>query len=472
MRRASLGNGLNYLTTIGAQILFAKHFGSTSAAAAYTIVFGTMMAICGVLVSTVQSVVLPRLVDRNGQVAIGAVGLLVRLTAAGSVVAALSVAGAASLAQYLHRTTGIDVNLLTDLMRIGAVALFLQLLAGEAAAVALALGRRLLPAFAPAFPSLTVMSLLLLGNDVGVRAVYLAFAAGSVASLVVLLASTLSSVHIAPSAPCRVGTTMLLTMTSTLALAVVPPLERVVAATHSVADAAHYDYAIRALSSVQLIFINGLSLAGLGTWTALALRGHDDRLRRSLGLAVVVAAVSLAISAAVALVATQGLVSLVFQRGRFTPTDTRAVSDILVLALPGFWAQGVGVLLTSMLSATRHNRYLYGLGFANAGLRCFLIVVLGALMGVEGVAVAYSAASFVATFAIVLKLRQVSLLPQIELRVARKAALLIVAPIGLAVMFRVFGSSVPAPFRAAVVLAVATGIALPLLRRRREFSLS
>ena len=257
MRRATFGNLLNYSTTVAAQALFARRFGAGSSAAAYVIAFGLMAALSGVFVTTVQSVVLPRLFNSQGALYSAALRLMLRI---GGVAALISLAVfilAAPLSMLLSSHAQLNASQTETLLRIAAISVITQVAAGQVGAWCFAKGHRFIPAFAPAIPSTAVAAALILDGSIDVAGVLIAFTVGSIVQVMILAARAgLSTQLVRTPLPGlnRYAVGMLL---STALLGFISPFERVVAATHSVGDAARYDYAARSLAAVLSIIMEG-----------------------------------------------------------------------------------------------------------------------------------------------------------------------------------------------------------------------
>ena len=407
MIRASLGNVVNYATTFAFQILFASRYGSSHAAAGFIVVFGLGVAATGILVSSLQSAVMPRLIAPSGGLLGPAVRFLV-ITAGSAVgIGWLVFLAAGDAAQWLSYITHLDVPIVTDLVRISAPFIVLQILSGELITVALARGDRVIPTLAPAFPSALAALGLLVSPELGVRQVFLLLAAGSLIEVVFLVALVRRPIDIVSAPSARLGSAVALMAFTYMLLSFIPPYERIAAARVSAASAAQLDYGLRSLRAAQQLVLGGVFLAALGNWSASAIRGLHSRTRQSLAATVTLASNILIACSSVALVSAHPLVALIFQRGKFTAHDTDAVSAILLLAIPGFWSEGTGLVITSMLAAMKKNVLLAGVATTSFVLRFALISVLSLRWGAPGVAAAYSIGSLamlIALAAITIKL--------------------------------------------------------------------
>jgi putative peptidoglycan lipid II flippase len=197
-------------------------------------------------------------------------------------------------------------------------------------------------------------------------------------------------IQIAPGPASGLGAAVALMAAIYTLLSVLPPYERISAARISAAGAAQYDYALRSLRAIQQLVLGGVYLAALGDWSASSRRGLGEEMRQSLSTALIIIGNVLIGCSCVALVAGQNAVSVIFQHGQFTAADTAAVTSILLIALPGFWAEGTGLMITSMLLANQRNGVLAALGVANFATRVGLIALFAPRYGAPGVALAYS----------------------------------------------------------------------------------
>ena len=173
-----------------------------------------------------------------------------------------------------------------------------------------------------------------------------------------------------------------------MALNVLPPIQRIVASSLDSAGAAQYDYAARGLQVSLQLLVGGLVLASLPDWTVI--RRRSRVLRVGVTRATAFATLLLLVAASVLLVAIEPIVKAVLERGAFTPADTETVSLLVRLLLPGFVAEGITLVLTQALLATRFTRLFIGIGFIRFAIQAVLTLTLGLVLGAIGVALAYS----------------------------------------------------------------------------------
>ncbi|PYQ63609.1 MAG: hypothetical protein DMF54_16270, partial [Acidobacteria bacterium] len=186
MRRATIGTWLNYATSIGFQVLFASRFGTSHAATAFVIVFSAAISMSGLLISTVQSVAVPRLVAPDGRLLPRTLRFLGVVTALAGLLSLSTALLAEPAAAVLAKLASIDQAQTSELVRWGAVALFAQFLAGELAAVSLSIGDRLIPTVAPTIPSIVAGAALLVQQSAGVVTALQWIAIGSVLQVTML----------------------------------------------------------------------------------------------------------------------------------------------------------------------------------------------------------------------------------------------------------------------------------------------
>jgi peptidoglycan biosynthesis protein MviN/MurJ (putative lipid II flippase) len=283
-----------------------------------------------------------------------------------------------------------------DLIRISAAFLLLQFVAGELAAVALARGQRIAPTLAPGLPSIVAVAGLAISRELDVRVVYELLALGSVFEILFLILAMRRPIRVVPGSAHSFGVAIVLMAFTFALLSMIPAAERITAATYSAASAVQYDYAMRSLRAVQLLILGGLFFAALADWSSSVGRDSDRGRRESLAGTLTLAGNILVLSGCIALVAAHLLVATVYQHGGFTAADTDAVTNIVLLALPGFWAEGTGLMITTMLIAIRRNIVLAAVGTGNFVVRMLLIVGLGLRFGGPGIAIAYSIAAIAA----------------------------------------------------------------------------
>jgi peptidoglycan biosynthesis protein MviN/MurJ (putative lipid II flippase) len=388
--RATLGTWLNYSTTLLFQVLFALRFGTDNAASAYVVAFAVVAGLSGLFVSTAQSVVAGRLLAEDGSLRTGPLRLMAVIIAAAGVISLGLAAAATPAGQLLSRVSGYPANLSSQLAVLSSLALFLQVLAGGAGSIALVRGRRLLPAVAPAFPTLLGGAGLALVANIDVREVLVLFVVGSCIQCITLVLAAAERVRLKAASVPHLAPTTAAVLVSFVLLALLFPFERVMSGLHASQEAADYDYAIRSLRAIQQLILGGAILASLGDWSALNSGRSRDQLSQSLVFAIVLVTLVLVLAASIAVVAGHSIVALVYERGRFLATDSDEVTKILLVALPGFCGEGVNLVLTSALAGARQNIALALLGSGNFATRVVLTVALAPEFGAIGVAAGYS----------------------------------------------------------------------------------
>jgi peptidoglycan biosynthesis protein MviN/MurJ (putative lipid II flippase) len=452
--RATFGTWLSYASTITFQVVFAAHYGTSLTAAAFIVVFGLGLAATGVIMSTVQSVALPRLLDERGAVLTGPLLFLLAMSAVALVAAAAIELSAGWIAGGVAAVSRLPVEALLPLVQVMALVFLLQLLANEASSIALARGRRLLPALTPGLPYLGATAALIAGFGGRSQLIYVAFALGALVQLILLILSVWRGWRLQPGSHPQMGTTALAMFLNYSLLVMVLPLERVLASTHSAADAAQYDYAIRSLKAAQQLIIGGLVLAALGDWSALAVRRGIQQLRESLLSAVVLGSVLLFLAASIGLVAAPALVGLVYQHGRFGAADTAAVSWVVLLALPGFCAEGIALIFASALLSTRHTATLVGITGGGFVLRLAGLLFAATRWGAPGIAVVYSIVLTLTLAAMAVAAVRHGLWPSAGWDTFRKGAVIAALTTGTALFLVLMGQSLPGLLNGAIVSAV------------------
>jgi putative peptidoglycan lipid II flippase len=171
-----------------------------------------------------------------------------------------------------------------------------------------------------------------------------------------------------------------------IALNLLIPLQRMVASAFEAAGAAQLDYAARGLQVVLQMLVGGLAMASLADWSR---PGQGRRVRVGVSRATALAALLLVVSGSVIVVSAQPLVATLLERGAFDAADTRTVSTLLIILVPGFVAEGLAVVLSQGLLAIRFTRLFLRVNAIRFALHLVLIVVLGQAWGVVGVAAAY-----------------------------------------------------------------------------------
>jgi putative peptidoglycan lipid II flippase len=399
MIRATAGVWMNYATTVIFQIVFAVRFGSGLSASVFVVASGIVLALGSIVAATVQSLVVPRVVV-NGGLSKSALRLVGKFTIVAIFTLTLVAVFPRLLAGPIAHTTAIDALPLATALRVAAIFMIFQTLASEAGAIAIARGMRFIPAVAPAFPTIAGAVYLTTDTKPSIEMTLVSMAVGAAVELAFIVIPLSRGVRVVPDAPMQLRAISLWTAAQFGALTLMAPLERVLASVHGTEGAAEYNYAIRSLAIAQQLLVGGLVLSSLGDWSRFALRDRSafkSAIWRATGLAIVL----LVFAASMAVVAGQSAVRLVYQHGSFTPSDTVAVTHLLFLALPGFCAEGVGLVLAQGLLAARRNDAAVTLGFLSFGIRTAAVVLLGLHWGVEGVAAGYSVGAVVSLAAFV-----------------------------------------------------------------------
>jgi putative peptidoglycan lipid II flippase len=174
----------------------------------------------------------------------------------------------------------------------------------------------------------------------------------------------------------------------------------VLAAGYRSSDAAYLDYTMRSLSVVQRLIVGGLMVAALGTWSGLVAERRFSELNHSIARAVTLVIAILIGAAAVAAVSAQPLIALVYQRGQFTSAASSAVASVMLVALVGFVAEGISLVLTTALASARHNYLLAAVALGQFTVRLGLDFLLAPRLGALGIALAYSLVMTIALFGV------------------------------------------------------------------------
>jgi putative peptidoglycan lipid II flippase len=455
--RATTGVWLNYATTFVFQIVFAFRYGSGKDASVFVIVFGLGIAVGGVVTASVQSVIVPRLLTETGRLARPALRLLWMFTLMAVAAVALLWTEARAISEALALHTDLPRTAFYEPLRAACPFVLLQVIAGELIAINIAVGRRFAPAVAPALPSLAAAVSLLLWSDVSVPTLFTAFLVGTALEVVVLLYAFAVTVAArwrpVPSRLPRASVLAFATAAQLTLLALLPLLERVMASVHSTGGAADYNYAIRSLAVVQQLIVGGWLLSSLGDWSDFARTREQSRFRASLLRTTTAAALLLVLAASIAIVAGPRLIALVYEHGSFTSKDTRAVASLVLLALGGFCAEGVGLVLSQALVAYRRNGSAIAIGVFAFLVRAALVLLFGKAWGARGVAIAYSVSAGLALLVQVVVIGILSLAARSDLARFGRGGLVALGTLATAGMCVLLRSFVPSAAQAIVVVA-------------------
>jgi putative peptidoglycan lipid II flippase len=394
--RATAATWLNYATTIAFQILFAAAFGTSAPAGAFVVAFAVAVSVSGVFVTTATTNVLPRMIAPDGHVSgnglrkLGAIGVV-------AMAAAIFVAATAPVtAGLVAPVVGVETEVMTALLLAGSVFLGTQAVSGVLGCAALIRGRRFWPALGPALPSTLGALYLAVTSGPTVTDAMFAVAVGGVVQVVMMGALALMPpLATGPGPALALGRIATLTAGLLLLMGLIPPLQRVMAAVLDPAGAAQFDYAARGMQVALQLLLGGLVIAVLPEWTVR----YQERgaIHPEVTRVAAVATVLLFTAAGVALVAVEPIVRLVYERGAFLPADTEAVVLLARILVPGFVAEGLWLVTAQGLLASGRTDLVLQVWAVRFVVQLGLTLVLGALAGSIGVAVAYSASNLVAT---------------------------------------------------------------------------
>jgi peptidoglycan biosynthesis protein MviN/MurJ (putative lipid II flippase) len=456
MLKATIGTWVNYGTTAVFQVFFAARFGSTATASAYALTFTITIALGAIFVGTTQSIYIPRLLLRGGEVlSTGVRGILWLTLLALGLFLAFAACASPIVSVIAGNLNGPGVHL-AALMRFAAVFGFSQVVVGQLAALSWARGSRFVPAVTPALPSIVAAVPLVLDRHVAAQTLYVLLTIGSLLQIVLLAATTCRRLRFSSDAIEGLGRLTVAFLGAYVVAQFIVPFEILVAAHASASGGADFNYAYRALAVTQLLIVGGLTLAALPEWSNHVRVRARIAFESSIAQTAAVAMLALSLAAAVGLVASKALVRLAFQHGTFTAHDTQLVSTILVAALVGFVAEGLILVVSPALIAGRRNRVAITFGIARSASVLLLVGIFGLAAGPVGVAVGYSASNVIVLTA------QLAYLYRQDMLTRRQAALvrstvLVTASTGTAAAASLL-LSVPTLARVGVVVAVYVGL--------------
>lgn len=389
MIRTSIGSWLNYATTYAFQIAFARQYGSSPGAAIFIISFTVAIAASGLIYSTVQAVAVPRFLDSKGQVLRKTIRYLLVSGLVALAIACVCFLLSKPAADWFKRLTHNAPGNFQHLVQLSSLFFLLQFVAGILIVIGFARGRRFLPAASPAIPSIAGTIALFAHSTLTPTKLYLFLNVGVLLQILVLLIVLYPRLAVDSEEPANVLIPTLQMGAAYFILAVIAPLERIVAASQSPASAAQYDYAIRSLKGVQQLLIGGVVLAKFSDWST-SRPGVENTTRWSLIFTLQLCTGALLFAAAIAIGAASFLIHLLFERGRFTPSDTRAVAQILLAGVAGFVFDGLASTLATSLAAVRRNGVLLAVTLVSVSIRIVSMFGFGRLYGAVGVAESYS----------------------------------------------------------------------------------
>src|SRR5262249_49874212 len=140
MLRSTAGNWLNYSTTITFQIAFARSYGATSDAAAFTSAFVLAIAIGSILSSTAQVIALPRLFTPAGELRRSVVLFMAAIAALTAFTCLLLFVLSEPIGNAAAGLLNIPSAPAPGLLRYASAFTFLAVIANEASTILLARG--------------------------------------------------------------------------------------------------------------------------------------------------------------------------------------------------------------------------------------------------------------------------------------------------------------------------------------------
>ena len=165
-------------------------------------------------------------------------------------------------------------------------------------------------------------------------------------------------------------------------------VDKAFAGTLEPGSVATLEYADRARVIPQTLLESTLVMVAYATWSNLRASGRIDRARAAVDQAL---RWTLALSAAPVAGMFIGrfvLVSLLYERGAFTPDDTAATAGVLAWYLPGVVPNLLGILAVRAHVVERNLRLVLGLGMASLCANAAFNAILIKPMGLEGLALA------------------------------------------------------------------------------------
>lgn len=434
MISATAATWLNYATTLAFQVLFAAHFGSSPEAGGFVIAFAIAVSAAGILITTVTTLVMPQLVGGDGLLSSRAFHNLGRASVGVVVLAGLVVIAGFVAPTQIAPVLGLSHELITPVVVLSGVIIGVFGLAGMSGVLALARGRRFIPAAGPALPSTTAAAYLATAESAGVVGLLTALAVGGMLQLALVTTVALTPRLRATNGPPHDFSTHAVQMALVLvAISLIAPIQRLTAGSLDAAGVPRFDYAMRSVQTGIQLLIGGLLVAVLPDWSRLAHSSSQFRGRVTETVALV--GFSLASAAAIALVAAPNLVGLIFERGAFTYEDTASIAQLVRLMSLGFIAEGVTLLLAQAFFAAKRAELAIRAGWIRAFLQVVLTLALGLAGGAQGVAIAYTI-TMVVTAGVMLKYGWGTVIESGQRRLILRATLaaLSIGSVGVAVM--------------------------------------
>ncbi|MGI8412175.1 MAG: lipid II flippase MurJ [Solirubrobacteraceae bacterium] len=410
------------------------------------------IAIAGIFGGTAQSIYVPRLLSSSGKVLSAGIRRMAGLSLLALGVFGVFAAIAPMLSSVIAPTLDRPGVHLVALMHYAAIFGFCQVIVGQLVTLSWARGGRFIPATTSALPSIVAAVPLLLLGHVSTLNLYALLTAGSLLQVLLLAVTSTRGLRLTAEPLGKVGGLTSAWLGAYAIQQFVVPFEVLIAAHASTGGGAEFNYAYRGLSVAQLLIVGGVAYAALPDWSDYARTNARAALERSIARAISLTGLALSLAAAIGLVASQPLVQLAFQHGSFTAHDTHVVSAILTVALVGFVAEGVMLVLSPALVADRRTSAAITVGMVRTAAVIVLVSIFGLTKGLVGVAIGYSAANVLALTVLLFYVVRAGMLTRRQTQLARSSGLVAVFTIAAAGVLLILDA--PPLARATVVLAV------------------
>jgi putative peptidoglycan lipid II flippase len=347
------------LLQFATQLVLARYFGAAGDMDAYVAALALPVVVATILSGSLGYVLVPAIaqqLEKSGQPAAATIAAQVGLYLLGlSSVATAAVAGGAwSIAAALCPGFPPErIDLTAQLLRVLSLLIVGNCLIAYLNALFHAYRRFLLPAAAGVVGTLVTLGyVVVLHGRQGILAVAWGVVLGSVVTVVMLAPFFWKNVSRAASGwqPLDAATRRCLWLLLPLVLGAIywrldPLLDRYLGSSLAEGSIAHMGYAWRLVNGLMLVGTSGLSIVAFPAIAAHAAAGRRDELSGELAHAIrfflfVIVPVCIGLAAF-----STPIVRLLFEHGRFTSGDTRAVSLLVALYVGVIFGAGLGDLL-------------------------------------------------------------------------------------------------------------------------------
>jgi len=304
--------------------------------------------------------------------------------------------------------------LTASLMRIMLIQAVLAGISGLLTAILNSYQEFLLPALSPVVYNLSIIAaglFLAPRPELGIRGLAIGVATGGAAHLLIQMPGIVRHARYRPTVDLHhagareVGRLMLPRIAGLGAIQFNYLANTILASRLIEGSIAALNYAFQLLMLPWGIFANAIATAVFPTLAEHAALDQQDEIRRTLSLTLRVILYLTIPSGFSLLVLREPLIRLLFQRGEFTAESTALTAHALMFYAPGLFAVATTEIVTRGFYALHDTRTPVTVGVTTVAFNILLSFVLSGLMGVGGLALAYTIANTIETIVLLVIMR-------------------------------------------------------------------